>query len=135
MIFILVLAIRAVAYQDVLLHGDGDPASHLALGQRVLDERALPSHDPRTFSIQNRPFVAHSWLGTVTLTLAYRTGGLPAVMVLASAVLALGYALVALFLRRRGLDGRVVVAGASQRYCSERCIGWPAHTVSRCWRP
>ena len=112
MIFILVLGIRAIAYQDLLLHGDGDLASHLALGRTILDERAVPEHDPLTFSMADRPFIAHSWLGSVALTLAYRIGGLPAVTLFATAVLALAYALVALFLRQRGLDGRVVVAGA-----------------------
>src|SRR5688572_1261537 len=112
MIFILVLGIRAIAYQDVLLFGDGDLASHLALGERMLRDGAIPAHDPLTFSMPDRPFVAHSWLGTLVLTLAYRVGGLPAVTVFATAVLALAYSLVALFLRRRGLDGRVVVAAA-----------------------
>jgi hypothetical protein len=112
LIFILVLGIRAIVYQDLLLQGDGDLASHLALGQRMLHERALPTQDPLTFSMQGRPFVAHSWLGSLVLTLAYRAGGLPAVTVFATAVLALAYSLVALFLRRRDLDGRVVVAGA-----------------------
>jgi hypothetical protein len=112
MIFILVLGIRAIAYQDVLLFGDGDLASHLALGERALHDGAIPTHDPLTFSMEGRPFVAHSWLGSLVLTLAYRVGGLPAVTVFATAVLALAYSLVALFLRRRGLDGRVVVAGA-----------------------
>ncbi len=112
MIFILVLGIRAIAYQDPLLHGDGDLASHLALGGNILDERALPEHDPLTFSMRDRPFVAHAWLGSVALTVAYRIGGLPAVTVLATAVFALAYSLVALFLRQRGVDGRVIVAGA-----------------------
>jgi hypothetical protein len=112
MIFILVLGIRAIAYQDVLLHGDGDLASHLALGQRVLETRSLPDHDPLTFSMPTRPFVAHSWLGSVILTLAYRAGGLPAVTVLATSVLALAYSLIALLLRQHRLDGRLVIAGA-----------------------
>ena len=112
MIFILVLAVRAIVYQEILLHGDGDLASHLALGQRILDTRTLPIHDPLTFSMQDRPFVAHSWLGSVALTLAYRIGGLPAVTVLATSVLALAYSLVALLLRRRRLDARLVIAGA-----------------------
>jgi hypothetical protein len=112
MIFILVLGIRAIVYQDLLLHGDGDLASHLALGDYMLQERAIPTHDPLTFSMQDRPFVAHSWLGSLALTLVYRVGGLPGVTVFATAVLALAYSLVAHFLRRRGLDGRVVLAGA-----------------------
>jgi hypothetical protein len=62
--------------------------------------------------MQERPFVAHSWLGSVILALAYRAGGLPAVTVLATAVLALAYSLIALLLRRHRLDARLVVAGA-----------------------
>lgn len=111
MLFILVLGIRAVVYQDVLLHGDGDLASHIALGGRMLDDRALPAHEPLTFTMGDRPFVAHSWLATVAFALVHRVGGFPAVTVFATSVLACAYAAVALFLRRRGLDGRIVLAG------------------------
>ena len=47
---------------------------HLKAGALVLQERAVPTADPFSFTAAGRPWVYHSWLSGVILTLVWRAG-------------------------------------------------------------
>jgi hypothetical protein len=86
-----------------LVNSDGDLPRHLRMGEVIL---AGGPFQPDVFSHTRygEPFLTTEWLSQVAYALAHRAGGLAGVAVLASLVIAATYALVALFLRRRGVD-------------------------------
>ena len=56
-------AIAAAA--AVKLLNDGDTLSHIALGRWIIEHRALPFHDPFTYTLPGRSWVPHEWLAEV----------------------------------------------------------------------
>ena len=80
------LAAAAYAMFNRSLLGDGDTSWHIATGRWILANRAVPDHDPFSFSMPGAEWHAHEWLAEIPMTLAYDAGGWPAVLVLFSAV-------------------------------------------------
>ncbi len=54
---------------------DADFWWHLRTGQWIVEEGRIPVTDPYSFTMQGRPWIAHSWLADVGLYLLYRYGG------------------------------------------------------------
>ncbi|MBX3166916.1 MAG: hypothetical protein KF760_05875 [Candidatus Eremiobacteraeota bacterium] len=73
---------------------------HLAAGRRFW-QHGLELTDPYSFTEPNHPWIRIDWLFQVLLYPVYQRGGLPALMLLRSACLLGGAALVAFVLRRR----------------------------------
>jgi hypothetical protein len=86
-----------------LLNTDGDAARHLRMGEFILGG-GLFRPDDFSHTRPAEPFLQTEWLSQVSYALANRIGGLPGVAVLAGLIIAATYALVVLFLRRRGAD-------------------------------
>ena len=74
---------------------EGDTWWHLAVGNQILKTHTWPTHDPYSFTVQGSPWISYEWLGEVLIALAWRIGGLQALMVLlialAGAILLLLY--------------------------------------------
>lgn len=94
-----------------LLNADGDLAIHLRMGNLILQHHIIPFTDQFSYTMAGQRLIPTSWLSEVLFALADRVGGLPGIAVFAGLILASTYALVALFLRRRGVDARLVVFG------------------------
>lgn len=69
---------------------DSDAWTHLALGREMVARRGFPPHEPFTFPSADMPYHNTEWLFDVVLYLAYTGAGLTGVIVLKSAILALG---------------------------------------------
>jgi hypothetical protein len=103
-IFMLVAVIVPLIGHRSFFGSDGDLARHLRLGEWMLQERALLLADNFSFTRAGDPFLPFEWGSQVVFALVHRAGGLPAVAVLAGLLIASTYALVAVFLRNRGVD-------------------------------
>jgi hypothetical protein len=86
-----------------LLNTDGDAARHLRMGEFILGG-GLFRPDEFSHTRPGEPFLQTEWLSQVSYALANRAGGLVGVAVLAGLIIAAAYALIVLFLRRRGAD-------------------------------
>lgn len=86
-----------------LLNTDGDAARHLRMGEFILSG-GLFKPDDFSHTRPGEPFLQTEWLSQVSYALANRVGGLAGVAVLAGLIIAATYALLVLFLRRRGTD-------------------------------
>ncbi|MFY3744667.1 hypothetical protein ACOQFB_12200 [Anaeromyxobacter sp. Red801] len=67
-----------------------DPGTfwHVLTGERILTH-GLPREDWLTFTFQGKPWIAHQWLAESAMALLHRLGGFDALLVVASAALAL----------------------------------------------
>lgn len=61
---------------------DPDTWWHLAVGERILVERTLPTADPYSFTVSGNDWMAYEWLGEVVMASAARWGGLPGLIAL-----------------------------------------------------
>lgn len=84
-----------------------DTPAHLRLGETILATGQIPRVERLSYTLEGQPLVLSGWLSDVLFALALRLGGLEAVVLLTTAVLALAYGSLALLLRRSGVDARV----------------------------
>ncbi|HUZ45088.1 MAG TPA: hypothetical protein VMW54_00480 [Terriglobia bacterium] len=61
---------------------EGDTWWHLAVGNQILKTHAWPTHDPYSFTVKGSPWIAYEWLGEVVIAIAWRMGGMQALMIL-----------------------------------------------------
>ncbi len=91
---LLVVAVCAAAR---LNFPDPDTFWHLAVGERILEERQVPAGDAYSFTAPGKSWLATEWLGEVVMAQAARWGGPPAatalLWTLAAAFFLLLYAL------------------------------------------
>ena len=71
----LVIIVFAMAAFVMAQLYDPDYFWHLRTGQLILDARALPSHDPFSFTRPDAPWVLHEWVFEVVLYSVYSIGG------------------------------------------------------------
>ena len=71
-LFIIVFAMAA--FVMAMLY-DPDYFWHLRAGQLIVDTRALPSHDPFSFTRPDAPWVLNAWLFDVVLYYVHSIGG------------------------------------------------------------
>jgi hypothetical protein len=71
----LVIVVFAMAAFVMAQLYDPDYFWHLRTGQLILDTRALPSHDPFSFTRPDAPWVLNAWLFDVMLYSVYSIGG------------------------------------------------------------
>ena len=107
--FIMVAMVVPIRWNLPLLNADGDLAIHLRMGRDILREHAIPFVDRFSYTMAGQPLVPTSWLAEVLYALADRLGGLAGVVLFTTLILAVTYALLILFLRRRSVDARLVV--------------------------
>src|SRR5690606_12889448 len=100
-IFAVVAIATPIALGNRLLNADGDIARHLRHGLTMLERGGLIRHDPFSYTRPGEPFLAFEYGSQLLGAAAHQVGGLAAVAILAGAVIAAAYALVARFLIRQ----------------------------------
>jgi hypothetical protein len=110
--FIVAAPIKSILGAVKLTQSDGDLAAHLRMGNVILSTRHIPAHSLASYTAAADPMVAHAWLSEVFLAVLYRAGGLPLVTVFTAMMIGLTHALIAVFLRRKGVDPRWALLAA-----------------------
>lgn len=109
-IFLILLLGIPLGWSRMVLNTDGDAARHIRVGETILRQGGLFYQDRFSHTMAGQRFVPYEWLSEVITALAYRAGGLPAVVALTALVIAATYGLLLLFLRRRGVDDLLAFA-------------------------
>jgi len=76
---------------------------HLKAGGLILQTGAVPHADPFSFTAAGRPWIYHSWLSGVALTLVWRAGGAAGIVLFRAVMMAAGLMAAWLAARRRGV--------------------------------
>jgi hypothetical protein len=89
-----------------------DPGTfwHTTVGEHILQTGRFPTTDEYSFTFAGQPWIAHQWLGEVTLAILAWSNGLEAQLIAAVTILALLWTWVGLRLMRRGLHWSVTVS-------------------------
>ncbi len=99
---LLALAVAAIALAQALrVTADPDLWWQLRTGQLILEQRALPTTDPFSFTAAGAPWTNHEWLTDAIFALAFRWGGGAGLSVLRIGLLAGVAALLGWLLYRR----------------------------------
>ncbi|MFC0240157.1 hypothetical protein [Rhodopseudomonas telluris] len=103
---LLPLWVGVVAYILLLIIGDrllADPDTlwQIAIGQWIIDHRAVPHVDVYSFTMAGQPWISTQWLSQVLLAASYAAAGWAGPVVMGAASLALALALLARALGRR----------------------------------
>jgi hypothetical protein len=111
---------------------DGDTLWQITTGEWILDHHAIPAIDPFSFTAGNRPWFAHEWLAETLMALAFRSGGMRGVMVLAAAASGVTAAVLLRTLRRflPGIYALVALivalsAAAPSMLARPHLLAWP----------
>ena len=80
---------------------DPDTMWQIALGQWIVDHRAVPWTDVYSFTMRGQPWISTQWLAQVLYAQAYATAGWAGPVVLAAGAIAATFVLFAKFLSRR----------------------------------
>jgi hypothetical protein len=83
-----------VALGPRLLNMDGDLGRHLTIGSYILENRAIPTRDIFSHTMQGLPLTPHEWFAQVIFALAYRLGGLDGVVIFCALLIAVTFTLV-----------------------------------------
>lgn len=112
LLFIVAAPIQAVRGAVQLTQSDGDLAAHLRMGEAILSTGHIPAHSLASYTAATEPLIAHGWLSEVLFALLFRAGGLALLVAFTVIIIGLTHGLVAVFLRRRGVDPRWALAAA-----------------------
>jgi len=91
-VFICVLLITLFKGGNELL-GDADTGYHIRTGEYILNHHTVPTHDIFSFITPPLPWFAHEWLSEVIMAWVHQLGGLTAIVIFFSLLIALCYAL------------------------------------------
>src|SRR5215469_5498296 len=100
----------AVASAFALLN-DGDTLSHIVIGRWIIEHRAIPFHDPFTFTFPGGTWVPHEWLAEVTFASLYDGLGWGGVIAATGLAIAAAFSLMTVALQR-SLGPRRAAIGA-----------------------
>jgi hypothetical protein len=103
-VFIMALLIATLVWARPALNTDGDAGRHIRVGETILERGGLFHEDLFSHTMAGERFVPYEWASETLAALAHRAGGLPGVVILHGLVVAVAWGLLALFLRRRGVD-------------------------------
>jgi len=94
------------------LLNDGDTFSHLAIGRWIIEHRAIPFHDPFSYTFPGATWVPHEWLAEVILAAIYGWLGWGGVVAVTGWAVATTFALLTRALQR-SLGPRRAAIGAA----------------------
>lgn len=89
LLLVFLLMIPLTIGSSTTIFNDGDVSWHLAAGRWILDNRAVPSADPFSFTFGGKPWVAFEWLSQLLYASAYRLAGYGGVAALVTLALVL----------------------------------------------
>ncbi|MBR0939098.1 hypothetical protein JQ586_37760 [Bradyrhizobium jicamae] len=92
------LIFGATAYVSLLASGnhllnDSDVYWHIAVGQWMLDHRAVPHADPFSFTMYGAPWITSEWLSEILYLGAFKAAGWAGPVILAAASIAAAFVL------------------------------------------
>jgi hypothetical protein len=93
-VYVLVLAVGP------RLLNDADSFSHVAIGRWIVTHATVPTTDPFSFSMHGAHWIAFEWLSEVIYAGVFAAAGWSGVVVVATAAIALAFALMMRFLQR-----------------------------------
>jgi hypothetical protein len=91
--------VLALAVGPSLLN-DADSFTHVAIGRWIITHATVPVTDPFSFSMHGAHWIAFEWLSEVIYAGVFAAAGWPGVVVVATAAIALAFALLTRFLLR-----------------------------------
>jgi len=103
-VFLFWLVVTPLLLANRMLNADGDLPRHLRHGATILATHDVIRHEPFTFTRPGIDFVGMEVGSQLVYTAVHRVAGLAGVELLASAVIAAAFAMVAALLLRRGVD-------------------------------
>jgi hypothetical protein len=83
--------IAAAAARNLL--NDGDTLSHIVIGRWIIEHRALPFHDPFSYTFHGGTWVPHEWLAEVVFAAIYDWFGWGGVVAATALAIAAAFAL------------------------------------------
>jgi hypothetical protein len=92
MFFICVL-LACIYYGDRLFNLDGDLGRHITVGNYILENKAFPTRDIFSHSMNGQPLVPHEWLAQTLFSAAHSLLGLSGVVLLTSVSVAAAFTL------------------------------------------
>lgn len=101
---VLFLFLASVVRGWQAINTDGDLGRHLRVGETILERGGLFYTDLFSWTMAGKPFVPYEWLSEVIYALAHRAAGIPGAIALTALVVAGAYLMLALLLRRLGVD-------------------------------
>jgi hypothetical protein len=131
------LAVCCVALAGArALLNDGDTLSHIAIGRWIIAHRAIPFHDPFTFTARGRTWVPHEWLAEVFFAVLYDRLGWGGVVAAAGLSGAAAFALLTRALAttlgpRRAAIGALAAFALTEAHFLARphALAWPLLVV------
>jgi hypothetical protein len=99
-LFVLVFML-ALAFGSQMLSIDSDLGRHLTIGDYILDNRMIPTHDLFSHTLSNEPRPPYEWLSQILFALANRLWGLDGVILLTASIIATTFYLMFIFSNRR----------------------------------
>lgn len=100
LVLIPVLAIYSYCLMRLKSLDDGDTGWHIAAGQWIMAQRAVPATDIFSYTAVGKEWTAHEWLADVLMALAYGPGGWSGILLLYALAMAALVLAMALYLRR-----------------------------------
>ena len=82
-----VVLVPATLGSSQTIFNDGDVSWHIATGQWILDNRAIPHTDPFSFTWAGKPWVPIEWLAEIVMAGAYRLARYSGIAALVTAAL------------------------------------------------
>jgi hypothetical protein len=96
----------------VNLLNDGDTLSHIVIGRWIIEHRAIPFHDPFSYTFQGGTWVPHEWLAEIVFAALYDWLGWGGVVAATASAAAVAFALLTRALQR-SLGPRRAAIGAA----------------------
>jgi len=91
---------------------DGDTGWHIRLGQSILEQKAVPTHDLFSFSKAGAPWFAWEWLSDVLYGILFRAAGLKAIALWSAGLIAAYGTLLISYAIWKGANPLVAAAAA-----------------------
>lgn len=101
------LALLPVVLLRACFLAESDTFWQVRAGLLTLDQGAIPSTDPFSWTVPGQPWTLNSWGFNVLAAGAYRAGGLPAVALVCAAMSAAAFGLVLVLARRLGASAAI----------------------------
>jgi len=107
LLFILLLCVFLLNGRSLYFR---DPGTffHTRVGEIILEEAEFPESDRFTFTFDGKPWIAHQWLGQVTMGLLFRMGGFDLTLLFFCMFLALVFAWLSNQMWRSGMNNLFV---------------------------
>lgn len=127
-IFFISILIAGALYGPRLFNLDGDLGRHITIGNYILTNKTIPTHDLFSYTMHGEKLVPHEWLAQVLFSAAHSLMGLSGDVLLTILVIALTFTLTYRELIARNTFRLVALfIGLWAAMASSLLAGAPAH--------